>query len=655
MANNMFGAVSTTEDAATGYGYNTLPQMPAFFASKRAGSMYKRKRGGRLYDYDGPNSREVYLDPDQINAASNFILTNPVARAARESIQNKTIENKIDVYYGSEKQTLLPLMEGVLRRHWKPFLADIMDLIWTVGIAYMTIKPLPNGIRVPIVPKPPSYFITLEYIDDHDRQVYRFYKRMPRNKRPRSSATGGPSGRASGFGQFIDSTGNWTNDGSEEYVWVWDEDVIFLPRFHEPTASGKLTSPVVSLLYSQLYISWQEKYNMVAHKHASNPTYYLEVQPIKEPEENLERLRYGTYGGATTNKLKEELRYERDNDTILEILRHGRKMDDLAAEETAGDSLRSVIDFLSDDPNRATTKYPLPVGTKIANAPKPARLGNYVEEKRMIDEKVVTLFGVSMSELFSSSKGRDTVKEQAEARSRRTDETVRKWLERLGDVMTEAFKLLYAPDDQKWVRSRVTRTLVNMRPDFQKRADLLQRKVSEIADGMRVRVALSATGKTPMENLARMYAYKVIDFNTFREQTLRNSSLPVDVQNGILTSASSSTKDPWDGAMRAALLMGTETKTLNNTPLGMGLKEKTAQDKKARQEKEREAKAKTGSSTKSSTTTSKPKPKPKEKESKKRKRGDADSPSSTGKTSAPKRRLVEKETGGSSKSTTSKK
>ena len=407
----------------------------------------------------------------------------------------------------------------VVRRYWMPFLRDVLDEIFTLGIVAVRLQKLPGGSEhvVPVViSETLGDDYTIVVSKKHNMKKFTYY----RLKKPNSD---GPSA--------IEEPKK-------------DPKVYIFSGFgYDPDYTGHLNSILAGSLGQDSYVHSMYRFSIRAEFNLSNPTVMTETTPesegiIKESD------RYDSYVTGDRIVRDSQSRIFKDDKELVQVLAHQKNYFDMLTE-TPGYRTENPLEPGTYDvfkKQHRDNMFPLPTNHKLVQQqlPSPIRGSDWETVNRVYQDTMSGVYVVPRGKVFSDTATRSSAA-TTESVEKSYMTNIKKWKAVLGEILTAVYRCVYAEDDcYRAMKFYTDREIEDMSED----------QFVETVTKPRIEVSLPLVPRENMDDLLLQYVMKVIDWPTFKELSIRISGYSVVGEQ----SPSSTEKDPWDDEHKLSII-----------------------------------------------------------------------------------------------------
>lgn len=478
---------------------------------------------------------EVELDREQMTLAFRILRQVPQAQTARRRILNSLLGEVFEFYVNEERRMPNAHFLELYQRHWKPFFMQWYDWYMAVGVVPVRLVTLANGDRVPRVPGGVAR-LHVFYDSESDCRRYKYYRM-----------------------ELV---------GPKRGQWLYDEDVYVLSGYgHDPDENtGVLASPLSTLIDDVFFANASQILRLKALIKASNPQMWLEDHAsVEVPRDQVDDIRfYGRSNGSNGDG--------DDDDDVLHVpnseetldKKRRKRMQSTAALVESDDYERIWRSSLLGKPLALTTAAgvlsseqaqvprPLPAETRVVQRQQPSENAHYVEEQRLVNEKISATFGVS-ADMLSAGASSARVAGNLEG----VDETLHTTLVALKDVCGEVASTLYRVLYWPARRAASSRILVDLM-EQRERPLITSEDVFRAYQETNVTLRFPSTLKTvTLEDSVANYAFGLMSYEELWTQQRRRLGFE----------AASPPPQPWPELLRMRLFHARSPALTLNTPL----------------------------------------------------------------------------------------
>jgi len=389
-----------------------------------------------------------------------------------------------DIEFSQKEKVISPSSEfhRILKAEWAPFISDIFDTLFILGIVPVTFQKSqinPNDY-IPKVPKRGTYRIQIAYILELESLIFRvlrpidyFYnpdkntsQKSNKNRKNHSSGISftfmnalNPFSKlrhfkTSGFEMLgrkfkSDFLSNMPQN------WILDRNTIVLHGFgYDPSIRGELCSRLMTILEYSESTDMQKKimeWNQM--RLFSRPLFIQSVEPT-DPSKNKPDVSF-----TSTVKKKEDAkkrRFEEEKEELYKTMAEYQGKNIAEIFNTSSYESRQLLDeatkgsisrILVGDELPPITIGPLPQGYNLPTGQKPdITLGmKYFELEENLKERKAAAYGIPLQIIQNNTSVRSNTAAQIEL----FHHTIKNWMRNINEILTVSYNAIYGNEDKK--------------------------------------------------------------------------------------------------------------------------------------------------------------------------------------------------------------
>ena len=289
---------------------------------------------------------------------------------------------------------------------------------------------------------------------------------------------------------------------------------------YDPRANGSLKSMIKTLEPTMLFIHRLSDAALQAEETRCNPPILVERK--EKATEAKEGLEFDFYLDSDNLKSNLSAQYRRDENAVKQLERQ-RMLFASAIQGVDGSSAKNTSKAMNNI-------VPLPNEYHFSTSVDPSGRNDYVQICRMASETICSILGVPRSMIISDNVVRGDVDGSHDV----FKNSCMNWKNILGSILTAVYRR------------------INMEKEANRLKKLSKKRkrnedVDNFAKQQMVEVIVPVTPYISNEELKDLYLHKVITWSIYKEYTLRNASLPLDMLKN-------NEKDPWSDDDKKELL-----------------------------------------------------------------------------------------------------
>lgn len=290
---------------------------------------------------------------------------------------------------------------------------------------------------------------------------------------------------------------------------------------YDPRANGSLKSMIKTLEPTMVFIHRLSDAALQAEETRCNPPILVERR--EKATEAKEGLEFDFYLDSDNLKSNLSAQYRRDEKAVKQLERQ-RMLFANAIQGIDSSSARNTSKAINNI-------VPLPNEYHFSTAVDPSGRNDYVQICRMASETICSILGVPRSMIISDNVVRGDVDGSHDV----FKNSCMQWKNILGSILTAIYRRVNVEKEANRLKKLSKK---------RKRSD---DNVDNFANQQMVEVVVPVTPYISNEELKDLYLHKIIPWSVYKEYTLRNASLPLDMLK-------SNEKDPWSDDDKKELL-----------------------------------------------------------------------------------------------------
>lgn len=419
----------------------------------------------------------------------------------------------------------------IVQRYWMPFMRDVLDEIFTLGIVVVRLQKLPGSGGNHIVPVVISESMGFDYTvvvsKEHNMKRFTYYKLRDSKK--------------NGFPTF-------EKPKKDPKVYV------FSGFGYDPDYSGVLNSILAGSVGQDAHIHSMYRFAMRAEFNVTNPTLITETTPESQGIIG-EADRYDSY--VTGDRVVQESnnKFLKDERELAQLKVHQDNYFRTLTETTGRPE--NPLDPPTYDvfkKQQRDNMFPLPTNHKLVNQqlPSPIRGSDWETLNRVYQDTMSAVYVVPRGKVFSDTGTTGTSAATSESVEKSYLTNIKKWKSVFGEILTATYRCIYAENDCFLAMKFYTNREIE---------DMSEDQFIDTVTRPRVEVSLPIVPRENMDELLLQYVMKVIDWPTFKQLSIRVSGYSVVGEETPV----SAEEDPWDDEHKMSIINTLGTKALSKT------------------------------------------------------------------------------------------
>ena len=306
---------------------------------------------------------------------------------------------------------------------------------------------------------------------------------------------------------------------------------------YDPRSNGSICSMIKVLEPTMQFVHHMSDSALTAEMLRCNPPIIVEKK--ETTQDSKEGLDFDFYMDSDALKTSTNSQYQRDERAVARLKNQQRLF-------------ANAINGVEEGSNTAKTMnniVPLPSSFRVGTTVEPSGRNDFTQILRAASETICSVMGVPRSMMISDNVVRGDVEGSHDV----FKQCVLLWKNITSKIMTLVYRHIYKQDEAERLSKIAKKRKI--------------KDISKLANDDLIQVVVPVTPYISNEELKQLYLLHIIDWNTYKQYVIRNTSLPIDLLKN-------KEKDPWSKEDKL-LLLGANVSTANDQKMDKAPKKST--------------------------------------------------------------------------------
>ena len=297
---------------------------------------------------------------------------------------------------------------------------------------------------------------------------------------------------------------------------------------YDPRSNGSLCSIIKVLEPTMQFVHAMSDSALTAEMLRCNPPIIVEKK--ETTQDSKEGLDFDFYMDSDALKTSTHSQYQRDERAVARLKNQQRLfanaingMDKQSADNTAK-TMNNIV--------------PLPSSFRVGTVIEPSGRNDFTQILRSSSESICSVMGVPRSMMISDN----VVRRDGEGSHDVFKQCVLLWKNITSKILTLVYRYIYKQDEAERLSKIAKKRKI--------------KDISKLTNNDLIQVVVPVTPYISNDELKQLYLLNLIDWNTYKQYVIRNTSLPIDLLK-------TNEKDPWSKEDKL-LLLGANVSTAND-------------------------------------------------------------------------------------------
>ena len=297
---------------------------------------------------------------------------------------------------------------------------------------------------------------------------------------------------------------------------------------YDPRSNGSLCSIIKVLEPTMQFVHAMSDSALTAEMLRCNPPIIVEKK--ETTQDSKEGLDFDFYMDSDALKTSTHSQYQRDERAVSRLKNQQRLfanaingMDKQSADNTAK-TMNNIV--------------PLPSSFRVGTVIEPSGRNDFTQILRSSSESICSVMGVPRSMMISDNVVRGDVEGSHDV----FKQCVLLWKNITSKILTLVYRYIYKQDEAERLSKIAKKRKI--------------KDISKLTNNDLIQVVVPVTPYISNDELKQLYLLNLIDWNTYKQYVIRNTSLPIDLLK-------TNEKDPWSKEDKL-LLLGANVSTAND-------------------------------------------------------------------------------------------